>query len=259
MPEGSLRALALPGCDEPLFVTSPELTFVHMASLLGFALTVHLGYELCGTYAPDESQPFGLRSRKPLSAPEKLGSYLDRATGMRGAKKARVALPHVIRGSASPRESTLAELVTLPYLRGGSSIEHPVMNEVLPIPARNRWATDRSSLRCDLLWPEKRVAVEYDSTLCHTGAERIAEDASRKNALEALGFIVVTATWKQVENYREYNRFAKALAKHLGGRIRPACSDFPARQFALRRELLEPIRPSFPSAQASRMPIRGGF
>ena len=80
--------------------------------------------------------------------------------------------------------------------------------------------------------------MEYDSTLCHTGAERIAEDAARKNALEALGFTVVTATWKQVENYQEYNRFVKALAKLLGTRVRPVCSDYPARQFALRRELL---------------------
>ena len=98
-------------------------------------------------------------------------------------------------GSASPRESTLAELVTLPCLRGGSGIKHPLMNAVVPIPERSRWVTGRSHLRCDLIWPDERVAVEY-------------------------------------------NRFAKALAKHLGTRARPVCSEYPARQLALRRELL---------------------
>ena len=89
-----------------------------------------------------------------------------------------------------------------------------------------------------MLWPEKKVAVEYDSTLCHTGAERIAEDAARRNALESLGLTVVTATWRQVENYREYNRFARILAGHLATRMRPRCCDYPSRQLSLRSELL---------------------
>lgn len=140
--------------------------------------------------------------------------------------------------SASPRESTLAELITLPCHRGGSGIENPEMNAVIPISSSNRWATDRSSFRCDLLWRDQGVAVEYDSTLCHTGAERIANDASRRNALESLGLTVVTATWRHVTNYKEYNRFARILAKHLGTRIRPNCPDYPNRQLALRSELL---------------------
>lgn len=200
--------------------------------------TAHLGYEFCGTFAPDESRPYGSGARKPLTSPEKIASCLRKLDGVRGAKALRTALPHIMEGSASPRESTLAELVTLPCLRGGSGIKHPLMNAVVPIPERSRWVTGRSHLRCDLIWPDERVAVEYDSTLCRTGAERIAEDAARKDALEALGFTVVTATWKQVENYQEYNRFAKALAKHLGTRARPVCSEYPARQLALRRELL---------------------
>lgn len=238
LPDGSLRQIVIPGSDEPLLTTSPELTFVHMASLLSFPRTVHLGYELCGTFAPDESKPYGVRDRKPLTTPAKLASYLNKAERMKGAKRARSALPYILGMSASPRESTLAELITLPCHRGGSGIENPEMNAVIPISSSNRWATDRSSFRCDLLWRDQGVAVEYDSTLCHTGAERIANDASRRNALEPLGLTVVTATWRHVTNYKEYNRFARILAKHLGTRIRPNCPDYPNRQLALRSELL---------------------
>lgn len=238
LPEESLRAVILPGLSEPLFVTRPELTFVHMASLLSFPRAVHLGYELCGTFAPDKSQPFGVRSRRPLTSLEKIASYLDRAGGIRGVKAARAALPYILDGSASPRESTLAELLTLPYARGGSKIERPEMNGVVPIPSQSDWASNRSSFRCDLLWRDKGVAIEYDSTLCHTGSTRIANDASRRNALESLGFTVMTATWKQVANYQEYNRFVHILSGHLGTRTRHTCSDYPTRQFALRRELL---------------------
>lgn len=50
LPAGSLRSLSQPDGEDTLLVTSPELTFVHLASLLSYPRTVHLGYELCGTY-----------------------------------------------------------------------------------------------------------------------------------------------------------------------------------------------------------------
>lgn len=244
LPEKSLRSVVFPGFEEPIFVTCPELTFMHMASMIDFPRAVHLGYELCGTFAPDKRRLYGIRNRDPLTNPRKLASYLDSARNLHGAKAARRALPHVLGGSASPRESTLAELLTLPYLHGGSKLDHPVMNAAIAIPQHSNWTTSRSSFRCDLLWRDKGVAVEYDSTLCHTGAQRIAEDASRRNALEALGLTVVTATWHQVANYQEYNRFARILAGHLGARVRPACSDYPRKQLELRRQLLSRKGPS---------------
>lgn len=237
LPVGSLRSLSQPNGDDTLLVTSPELTFVHLASLLSFPRTVHLGYELCGTYAPDASRPFGVRERPPLTTPAKLAAYLDEIGPVRGVRQARSALAHVLCRSASPPESTLAILLTLPCARGGSGMIRPRMNEPVSLGKRGSWTTDRSGFRCDLLWPDQGVAVEYDSTLCHTGAARIARDAARRNALESLGLTVVTATWRQVANVREYNRFARILAGHLGTRIRP-CPDYPKRQQALRRELL---------------------
>lgn len=238
LPSGSFRAIALEGAAEPLFVACPELAFAHLAASLSFARAVHLGYELCGTYAPDDSRPFGVRNRSPLATPDSIAAYLDQAGAVRGAGPARVALPHVLALSASPRESTLSMLLTLPYARGGSNIAHPRMNAVIPLGKRNRWAADRSHFRCDLLWPEQNVAVEYDSTLCHTGPTRIAADAARRNALESLGLTVMTATWRQVANRQEYERFARILAGHLGARIRPSCQDYARKQFALRAELL---------------------
>lgn len=237
LPSSSFRTIPVPIGAEA-FVISPELLFVHLSSVLSLPRAVHLGCELCGTYAPDESQPFGVRGRTPLTTPAKLANYLDRAGGVRGMKSARKALPFVASGSASPRESTLCALLTLPYVQGGSNLTQPLMNAVVPLGKRASWTTESRFFRCDLLWKDKKVAVEYDSTLCHTGATRIAEDASRRNALESLGFTVVTATWKQVTDYREYNRFARILAGHLGRRIRPRCSEYPSRQFALRSELL---------------------
>lgn len=48
----------------------------------------------------------------------------------------------------------------------------------------------------------------------------------------------MTATWRQVANRQEYERFARILAGHLGAKIRPSCQDYARKQFALRAELL---------------------
>lgn len=132
LPSSSFRAIALEGAEEPLFVACPELAFAHLAASLSFARAVHLGYELCGTYAPDDSRPFGVRNRSPLATPDSIAAYLDQTWAVRGAGPARVALPHVLALSASPRESTLSMLLTLPYARGGSNIAHPRMTAVSP-------------------------------------------------------------------------------------------------------------------------------
>ena len=89
LPAGSLRSLSQPDGEDTLLVTSPELTFVHLASLLSYPRTVHLGYELCGTYAPDASRPFGVRERPPLTTPAKLAAYLDEIGPVRGARRQR--------------------------------------------------------------------------------------------------------------------------------------------------------------------------
>lgn len=43
--------------------------------------------------------------------------------------------------------------------------------------------------RCDLLWPTASLCVEYDSDMFHTGSQKIARDARRRNALASLGFM----------------------------------------------------------------------
>lgn len=65
---------------------------------------------------PGRKQAVRVRDRKPLTTPAKLASYLNKAERMKGAKRARSALPYILGMSASPRESTLAELITLPAI-----------------------------------------------------------------------------------------------------------------------------------------------
>ena len=90
---------------------------------------------------------------------------------------------------------------------------------------------------CDLLWPEARVAVEYDSTMFHTGARRIAADSERRNALAYLGVDVVSVTRDQLMDPLRMDGVVRLLQKTLGvdAAVVPGDSHLRA---ALRRELL---------------------
>ena len=69
---------------EGLFVCSPELVFVQMASCLSFGELLALGYELCGCY-PRSTQKSVPLVRRPLTTPNRLMAYAARLNGAKGA------------------------------------------------------------------------------------------------------------------------------------------------------------------------------
>ncbi|MCL1895345.1 MAG: hypothetical protein FWG03_02225 [Clostridiales bacterium] len=117
-----------------LMVSSPEFCFLQMAGQLTLAKLIELGYELCGVYsmpnADDKNVPErGFYNRQPLTSIKKLKAFLDSMPGVKGRKKAMRALRYLRDGSASPMETKLAILLTLPYMLGGYGFSLPEMNK----------------------------------------------------------------------------------------------------------------------------------
>lgn len=224
---------------EGLYASRAEACFLQLATRLSPAQLTLLGYELCGTYVLDENHPNGFRNReKPLTTVETLRRYALKAAGAKGSKKALQALRFVVDRSASPMESMLTMLLCLPTARGGYGIALPRLNHLVKMPDEIRRATGRVRCFCDLCWPEARLAVEYESDLFHGGAKDVARDSKRRAALARVGYAVVTVTWSQVRDARELDEVARVLAKHLGRRLRIARTDWMARRYELRNELM---------------------
>lgn len=59
------------------------------------------------------------RFERPFTTPARLARFLDKAANMPGTVKARKALKHLVAGSASPMETTMAMLLCLPLGMGG--------------------------------------------------------------------------------------------------------------------------------------------
>ncbi len=233
LPAGSFRRI-----QEGLYVASPEAVFLQMASPLSVAQLTLLAYELCGSYSTDPLSSRGFRQRNPLTSIEAIVRYLDNSKGIKGVKKARRAIEFARNGSASPMESIIALLLCLPCSMGGYGIPLPVLNERVEIDSRVKGLTDRKFFKCDLFWPQARLALEYDSELEHTAAERIFNDAKKRNVLEAMGYRVLTVTKPQVYDAREFEQIATLISKRLKRYKKSAQSMALSRRHILRQEIL---------------------
>jgi len=223
-----------------LIMSSPELCFLQMASELSLAELIMLGFELCGTYRIDKiSEPDkGFRNDLPLTNSAKLDSFIDRAIGHAGTKRARKALRYITDGSASPMETVLTMLLTLPYRLGGYGFPMPSLNYPLFIETNSRSISQKKKYVCDLYWPGEQIDVEYDSNAFHTASEKMKQDAKRRNTLSSAGVVSVTVTKDQLQSVSAFHDVAIVLSKLLEKRLQPPMPQFTARRIELRESVL---------------------
>lgn len=121
-------------------------------------------------------------------------------------------------GSASPMETSLALMLTMPPDLGGFGLPKPLLNKAIDTPAENGALFDRDRVTPDMLWEGQRVALEYDSAGFHgrSGLARPDEDARRANILTTLGYDVFRVTSGMVRTLPELERLALQLAVRLG-------------------------------------------
>jgi hypothetical protein len=128
--------------------------------------------------------------RKRLSGPAQLRTRLDSlgGSGRAGTAQLRALLDE--RGeralSGSRREVDLERLL----VRGG-----------LPRPVRQFAITHGGrTIHVDLAYPDRRLAIEFDSLRWHTGRARLDIDAARRNLLRAAQWDLVTVTFTMLND-----------------------------------------------------------
>lgn len=233
LPLGSLARI-----EKDVFVVMPEYVIVQAAVEASFPQLVDLCYEFCGTYTPSANPSPKDFNQRPETSIQKIESYLSRASSLHGVRLARRAIRYALPGSASVAETTLSMLFTLPYMNGGCSLSRPKLNYRIDPGCRARRNVSQDYYKCDLFWEKASLAVEYESNLCHTGAERIAKDSQRRDELAGMGVTVVTITARQLFNLQAFNKAAQTIAQLLGERIQPRNEHFTQRQLELRSILL---------------------
>ncbi len=199
------------------------------------------GMELCGTYAVSPDGEGALVQRRPLATCSTLLSLLEKSPSSYGVKKARRVLSFIADGAASPQEARLHLLLSLPVRLGGYGLPPAQLNYRIETNASGGVDPVKRYRLCDLYWPDRQVAVEYDSDAFHTGAEKIASDSIRRAALSTRGVSVVTVTGAQLKSPMMTDQLVAALCRKLGVRKRACSSDWSQQRESLRKSLFEDV------------------
>ena len=93
--------------------------------------------------------------------------------------------------------------------------------------------------RTDLSWEGTRVAVEYDSSMHHSGSFNFERDAKRRTLLQAAGYHVVVVTNDQLKKIAEMDRVGHTLSRLMGKRQRIRIRDYEKRKRLLHARLLQ--------------------
>ena len=220
------------------YVTSPEMTFVQMATRLDIIDLLLLGMEFCGSYA---YFPNSTRSdkRPPITSKRRLVGFCSRAAsaGVRGATTALKAARLIVDNSNSPAETSLVLYLCLPVRMGGYGFPYPSMNPEDRLGKHASSVYGYSSMRCDLHWIDEHVVVEYDSDQEHLSSQSASNDARRRNLLNYKDTTVFTVRKPIIASQVAFDAFVKELAPSLGRHLRPRIMEFTKVRFELRNAL----------------------
>lgn len=245
LPEKSFYRL-----DDNVYVASPELCLMQLATKLTEPQVVKLALEMCGTYAIDETanddsgfydwreedDDAGIIKRPPLTTAARLKAYASKLYRPNSKARSVHFLRYVVNGSASPRETALYMLLCMPLRFGGYGLAIPELNRRIKLTLQEQLMVGARHFDCDLYWRSKHTAVEYDSKKHHSAEEKQQRDAIRRNMLQYKGTRVIVATRIQVNKEGRFDSLARQIGRAIGKRFRT-----PTREHILARQQLREV------------------
>jgi len=177
-----------------IVVASPELCFLQAAASLPILDLIKYGYELCAIFFFDQTRKFGFAYHDPVTDLEKMKRYIGQASGMKGVQQARKAIRYINEQAGSPMEILLSMFVSLPISLGGFAIHGFSINGQVDLNEEGCKIIGRDHCKCDLVWREIKVVLEYDSNQVHMESSQHAMDKRRVTALNASGYKVFVIT-----------------------------------------------------------------
>lgn len=223
--------------EEGLFIPCVELCALQAATEMNFRELVEYYFELCSAYTLPIGGSGEYRERQVLTSPQKLASYFDRATPMRGSKLARRAIKYVRGGCRSPLETAFALMLCLPKSEGGLGIKKLDVDRCVAVTASARQLTRRRFFYFDIYLPRSKTDIEYNG-FYHDAEGVQTVDEERKNALSAMGYEIINVNRHTFFDKTAFARVTAAIMRKEGIRPSSLPSGFFIAQEQLRRFVL---------------------
>ncbi|WP_322155315.1 hypothetical protein [Paratractidigestivibacter sp.] len=201
-----------------LYCASPEQLAVQMApSLTDLGLIVLLS-ELFSLYALSNRGKTLTQRNMPATTPRRTLDHLDLLGSVRGSTKVRRLLRLAPAGSASPQETRIALMLSLPPRLGGHGLTIESMNRSLELDALGESGV-RHVRKPDILLAsrdgERHAAIEYDGAL-HLTPKRQTQDARRNNEFAACGMAEYRLNSVLLSNFEYMEDLAQKIRRDLG-------------------------------------------
>ena len=202
------------GSDEKSVVDHP----LEWERLRRLVIATVVACEFSGTYRLGCGGRPTLYHAPVLMSAESLEQMIAAIGATQGTGRARRVCDLMFDNSASPMETALALMLTLPPDMGGFGLEKPLLNRTIDVSRYEGALSDRAVVTPDLHWAEQKVALEYDSSEFHgsRGRGRPIADAILSNVLTTLGYRVFRATTQTVRSLPELSLLARQVAHALG-------------------------------------------
>lgn len=229
---GTLPPHSLYAISDEIAVASPELTLVQLARNLRMLPCIELACEWCGSYALGPATIDCVYETVPITDKTRITELIQRHPAPHGSRSVAKMMKWIAEGLASPRETVVFLMLSLPSRLGGFALPIPYVNQQIPLVG-----TDFANLTkylffvADLLWPWAKLILEYDGFEDHEVTSRqIAADKERRSILAAMGYTVIVITRHDVENLSRLQRKVRQIAIALGVTLDEAEADMTARK-----------------------------
>ena len=224
---------------EGVFILSAEACFARLAPKLSVPRRVTLAMELAGSYVfspADGSYRFDIGEATTI---ERLADYCSKmphssGTGLQAALS---SLAWAAQNSASPMETVVVALLTLPYRYGGYGIGLPRMNVALNSKGLEVPAGTRACRKPDIAWIEHGLALEYNGREAHNGLDDYERDSDRRDELEGIGLRVIPISAGKLYDVDRFHELACEVARTTGKKLQLP-HDFEQRRAQLRATIL---------------------
>ena len=235
-PDGALVRVYVPKMDDlglGLYVSTPEFTFIQLASTLNIWELIELGFEFCGRYTSANHPKEGYRHKAPLCTPDKLQTFADSASGITGAKQARLAAKSIIKDSRSLEETHICMLACLPRSLGGMGAKPTLLGQSIELPDAAARILGTRICTPDLYWPDAHIAVEFDSRASTDKQLRAEHDRRKINAYRMMGIDVVSITREDLADPKLIRESFSHINRKCGKRLKASNEKQQAKQAKL--------------------------
>lgn len=198
----------------------------------------HIAQVLCslaGSYMIPSGGSAGMIDElQPLVTLREVRDMQREMRGICSPRHLNSALLYAAENSASPGETKLLLLCTMPKTKGGLATRNWKMNVEMEVPFKLRRYLDQPTIKPDLISTEHDLILEYDSDERHSPIEQLRKDEKRRIVFEAMGYKVISVRTHHMRSAACFEPIAKETLSSLGRKRKDSTeSELAARDLLL--------------------------